>query len=79
MILSVESCKKNSQAITNSDIVGVWTWINSSSGNSILITQSSSVQKTLFFTEDGKVYISHNDSTGDFPNVQIYEPLVILA
>jgi hypothetical protein len=78
MILSVQGCYKSGSAIDNSGIVGHWVWVSSNMGGSI-ITPANGVQRSLLFEDNGALFITHNDSTGDVPSLLLYSPLVLNA
>jgi hypothetical protein len=57
------SCKKNSPAEINPEIIGEWSWVYAGLGNNILADQTSGIHKTLVFYSDGSLIVTHNDST----------------
>jgi hypothetical protein len=74
--LILGSCKKTA---IDARIIGKWSWVSSGYGNSILVGQSSGVQKTLLFKNDGTVTITHNDSTGNNVVLPVAAPIVLLT
>jgi len=78
MIFSLESCYKSGSAVENSGIIGHWVWVSSTTGGSI-VTPANGVQRSLLFEDNGALFVTHNDSTGDIPSLLIYNPLVLLA
>jgi hypothetical protein len=78
--LSVSGCKKAGQTVDNSAIVGKWTWVGAgfAGNNPFLITPSSGVQKTLTFSADGTLYVTHNDTPGTTAFLNVYDTLGLL-
>ncbi len=78
MIFLLESCYKSGSSVDNSGIVGHWVWVSSNMGGSV-ITAANGVQRSLLFEDNGALFVTHNDSTGDVPSLLLYSPLVLLA
>jgi hypothetical protein len=73
------SCKKAVSPVIDAQLIGKWAWVSSGFGNDILVGQSSGVQKTLLFKNDGTMIITHNDSTGNYDVLPVEAPTVLLT
>jgi hypothetical protein len=58
--------------MNNTRILGTWAWVCSTEGNNIVASSSSGVKKSLVFTKDDILYVSHNDSLADYANLEVF-------
>jgi hypothetical protein len=73
------SCRKNSNTISNSQLVGKWVWVSDNIGNQVLTdTLNSAVRKSIFFKGNGVFILTHNDSTSNGSTLQVISNLVVL-
>ncbi len=77
-LLMLASCKKAAGPSIDVRLNGKWAWVSSGFQNVFQVGQSSGVQKTLLFKNDGTVIIMHNDSTGNNGVLQVVAPIVLL-
>ena len=74
-IMCLVSCKKSSPVITDPYLTGKWIWLQSSSTSNpdtILNGLNTGIYKMLSFQADGRLTILHNDSTGQYGELQVY-------
>jgi hypothetical protein len=69
------SCSKSmnsDQPKTDQKLTGEWTWIQSTFGNSIINPAGTGIQKKLNILSNGDFSITHNDSTYQYAEFQVY-------